>query len=62
MLQAKATLEQANANLEIANLNFDRQKDLLAKKVASQQEFDQNRTNVDAMKAAVQADRPTCRT
>ena len=53
--QAKATLAQAKANLEIANLNFDRQKDLLAKKVASQQEFDQNRTNVDAMKAAVQA-------
>ena len=54
--QSKATLEQAKSNLEIANLNFDRQKDLLAKKVASQQEFDQNRTNVDAMKAAVQAD------
>ena len=56
LLQSKATLEQAKSNLEIANLNFDRQKDLLAKKVASQQEFDQNRTNVDAMKAAVQAD------
>ena len=54
--QANATLSQARANLEIANLNFDRQKDLLAKKVASQQEFDQNRTNVDAMKAAVQGD------
>ncbi len=53
--QANASLTQAKANLEIANLNFDRQKDLLAKKVASQQEFDQNRTNVDAMKAAVQA-------
>ncbi len=57
LLQARATLEQADANLEIANLNFDRQKDLLAKKVASQQEFDQNRTNVDAMKAAVQGDK-----
>ena len=56
LLQSKATLEQAKSNLEIANLNFDREKDLLAKKVASQQEFDQNRTNVDAMKAAVQAD------
>ena len=54
--QARAGLEQAKSNLEIANLNFDREKDLLAKKVASQQEFDQNRTNVDAMKAAVQAD------
>ena len=53
--QANATLTQAKSNLEIANLNFERQKDLLQKKVASQQEFDQNRTNVDAMKAAVQA-------
>ena len=53
--QSNAALAQAKANLDIANLNFDRQKDLLQKKVASQQEFDQNRTNVDAMKAAVQA-------
>ncbi len=53
--QASASLAQAKSNLEIANLNFERQKDLLAKKVSSQQEFDQNRTNVDAMKAAVQA-------
>lgn len=53
--QAKASLAQSRANLDIANLNFDRQKDLLAKKVASQQEFDQNRTNVDAMRGAVQA-------
>jgi RND family efflux transporter MFP subunit len=53
--QADATLSQARANLDIANLNFARQQDLLQKKVASQQEFDQNRTNVDAMKAAVQA-------
>ena len=53
--QADAALSQAQANLEIANLNFARQQDLLQKKVASQQEYDQNRTNVDAMKAAVQA-------
>lgn len=53
--QSKAALEQAKANLDIANLNFDRQKDLLAKKVSSQQEYDQNRTNVDAMKGAVAA-------
>jgi RND family efflux transporter MFP subunit len=53
--QADAALSQARANLDIANLNFARQQDLLAKKVASQQEYDQNRTNVDAMKAAVQA-------
>ncbi len=53
--QVNAALAQARANLDIANLNFNRQKDLLQKKVATQQEFDQNRTNVDAMKAAVQA-------
>ncbi len=53
--QADAALSQARANLDIANLNFARQQDLLQKKVASQQEYDQNRTNVDAMKAAVQA-------
>ena len=30
--QANATLAQAQANLEIANLNFDRQKDLLQRR------------------------------
>jgi len=54
--QADAASTQARANLEIANLNFNREKDLLAKNVASQQEFDQSRTNVDAMKAAVRGD------
>ena len=53
--QATGTLAQARANLDIANLNFDRQKDLLSKKVNSQQDYDQARTNLDAQKAAVQA-------
>ena len=53
--QATGTLAQAKANLDIANLNFDRQKDLLSKKVNSQQDYDQARTNLDAQKAAVQA-------
>ena len=53
--QSSATLAQARANLDIANLNFDRQKDLLSKKVNSQQDYDQARTNLDAMQAAVQA-------
>ena len=53
--QANGTLAQARANLDIANLNFARQQDLLAKKVNSQQEFDQARTSMDAQKAAVQA-------
>ena len=53
--QATGTLAQAKANLDIANLNFDRQKDLLTKKVNSQQDYDQARTTLDAQNAAVQA-------
>lgn len=53
--QATAGLSQAKANLENARLNFERQKDLLQKKVASQAEFDQNRTSLEAMQAAVAA-------
>ncbi len=53
--QANGALAQAKANQDIANLNFDRQKDLLAKKVNSQQEYDQARTNLDAQQAAVAA-------
>ena len=53
--QATGTLAQAKANLDIANLNFDRQKDLLSKKVNSQQDYDQARTTLDAQHAAVQA-------
>lgn len=55
LLQATANLSQAKANLENAKLNFDRQKDLRQKNVSSQQEFDQNRTALEAMQAAVQA-------
>lgn len=53
--QASAGLGQAKANLENARLNFERQKDLRQKNVSSQQEFDQNRTGVEAMQAAVAA-------
>jgi RND family efflux transporter MFP subunit len=53
--QATATLAEARANQEIADLNFTRQHELLAKKVSSQQEFDQARTSMDAVKASVQA-------
>ena len=53
--QANANLAQARANLEIAKLNFTRSQDLLKTKVISQQEFDQSRTNLEAMNAAVQA-------
>lgn len=52
--QSNATLTQIRANLEIAELNFARQQELLVKKVSTQQEYDQARTNLDAQKAAVQ--------
>ena len=41
--------------LEIAKLNFSRGQDLLKTKVVSQQDFDQSRTNMEAMDAAVQS-------
>ena len=53
--QAKADLSQARANLDIAQLTFERGKELLATKVISQQEFDQNRTTLEARQATVQA-------
>ncbi|HEX6567455.1 MAG TPA: efflux RND transporter periplasmic adaptor subunit [Chthoniobacterales bacterium] len=53
--QASAALAQAQSNQEIADLDFARQQELLSKRVVSQQEFDQARTNMDAAKAAVRA-------
>ena len=53
--QAKADLSQSRANLDIAQLTFGRGKELLGTKVISQQEFDQNRTTLDARQATVHA-------
>lgn len=53
--KAKADLAQAKATLEIARLNFQREKDLLSGKVVSQQEYDQSRTTFDADAAAVKS-------
>jgi RND family efflux transporter MFP subunit len=53
--QASASTAQSLANLDIARLNFERSKDLLQKKVISQQEFDQRRTDQDSQQAAVKA-------
>jgi len=53
--QTVANLGQARANLEIARLNFEREKDLMVKKVVSQQEFDQSRTTYESQQAAVKA-------
>ena len=52
MRQATANVTQARANLEIAKLNFNREQDLLKTKVISQQEFDQSRTNMEAIDPA----------
>jgi RND family efflux transporter MFP subunit len=53
--QSEATLVQARANLDIAKLNYERQQDLLQKKVISQQDFDTSRTTMDAQEGAVKA-------
>jgi membrane fusion protein (multidrug efflux system) len=53
--QANADLSQARANLDIAQLTFGRGQELLATKVISQQEFDQNRTTLEARQATVGA-------
>ena len=53
--QADANFAQARANLDIAKLNFEREKDLLQKKVISQQDFDTARTGMDAQEGAVKA-------
>ena len=53
--EAKAILAQARATLDIDQLNFGRAKQLLATRVISQQDFDQNRTSLEAQQAAVQA-------
>lgn len=53
--QSAADLSHARASLDIDQLNFHRSQELLATKVISQQEFDQNRTNLEAAQAAVKA-------
>jgi RND family efflux transporter MFP subunit len=53
--QARANLSQAQATLDIDQLNFNRASQLLATKVISQEEFDRNRTTLEAQQSAVQA-------
>jgi multidrug resistance efflux pump len=52
---AAADLSQERANLDIAQLTFGSGKELLATKVISRQEYDQDRTSLDAQQATVQA-------
>jgi RND family efflux transporter MFP subunit len=53
--KAKADLAQAQANLEIARITFQRQKELLSRKVVSQQEYDQSHATFDADVAGVKS-------
>jgi RND family efflux transporter MFP subunit len=54
--QATATLAQARATLDIDQINFARATRLLATRVISQEEYDTNRTTLEAQQAAVKAD------
>jgi len=51
--QSSANLAQARADLENARLNFDRIKDLYARRVESLQDYDVARTSLDAANARV---------
>jgi RND family efflux transporter MFP subunit len=53
--QANAQIAQAKADLENAQLVFQRQKNLYEQNTASQQEYDQARTAYDSAKARVDA-------
>ena len=53
--QSQATLEQQRANATIAKVTFERQKKLLAEKVVSQQEYDQNEATYRQAEANVRA-------
>ena len=53
--QAQASLEQLRAAFQLARVNFDRQKKLLAEKVVSRQEYDQNEATFNQANANVAA-------
>ena len=53
--QARAMLDQAEANLELAKITAARYQDLIQTKSVSQQEVDQNNQNLAAQQANVQA-------
>ena len=53
--QARAMLNQAEANLELAKITAARYQDLIQTKSVSQQEVDQNNQNLAAQQANVQA-------
>ena len=61
LAQAQANLQQAQANLWVSQSNYNRQVDLLSKKVISQQDFDTQSGDLQARQAAVSADEANVR-
>ena len=61
LAQAQANLQQAKANLWVSQSNYNRQVDLLSKKVISQQDFDTQSGDLQARQAAVNADEANVR-
>jgi RND family efflux transporter MFP subunit len=59
--QAQANLKQAQANLWVSQSTYNRQVDLLNKKVISQQDFDTQSGDLQARQAAVSADEANVR-
>ena len=53
LLQANGALAQAKANLDIAQINYGRSKQLLVTNVVSKEDYDTNRTSLEANQAAV---------
>ncbi|QEE30410.1 efflux RND transporter periplasmic adaptor subunit [Terriglobus albidus] len=53
--QARATVNQVQANLTLANITAKRYQDLIRTNAVSQQEVDQNNQNLEAQKANLQA-------
>jgi RND family efflux transporter MFP subunit len=53
--QARATLNQTQANLTLADITAKRYQDLIDTNAVAQQQVDQNNQNLDALKAGLQA-------
>jgi RND family efflux transporter MFP subunit len=54
--EAKANLVQARSALELSNINYQRDKDLLGRKVIAQQDFDSAESDLRGKQASVSAD------
>lgn len=55
--QARAALARDNAQMENAKINFEREKKLFDQKLISEDEFDTNKANYDALTGTVELDR-----